>query len=90
MGIHDMQVENLDDFLTPREVAALLPRTSVDTVRRMIRNGDLPAIKTYGGHWLVRRADALALRHKMMTQLASEVDLASLAAEPLLSSELPA
>lgn len=85
-----MQVENLDDFLTPREVAALLPRTSVDTVRRMIRNGDLPAIKTYGGHWLVRRVDALALRHKMMTQLASEVDLASLAAEPLLSSELPA
>ena len=85
-----MQVENLDDFLTPREVAALLPRTSVDTVRRMIRNGDLPAIKTYGGDWLVRRADALALRHQMMTQLASEVDLASLAAEPLLSSELPA
>ena len=44
-----------DDFLTPKEVLAILPRTSVDSVRRQIRNGRLPASKTFGGHYLVPR-----------------------------------
>lgn len=42
-----------DDFLTPKEVAEVLPRTSVDSVRRQIRSGRLPASKTFGGHYLV-------------------------------------
>lgn len=83
-----MQVESLEDFLTPREVASLFPRTSVDTVRRMIRNGDLKAVKTYGGRYLVHRDEAQAARRRM-TQPASRSGPASLTAESNLPSEFP-
>ena len=63
MGVHDMQHEDKDDqqadkwkdgdFLTPKEVAEVLIRTSVDSVRRQIRSGRLPASKTLGGQYLV-------------------------------------
>ena len=42
-----------DDFLTPKEVAEVLFWMSVDSVRRQIRSGRLPASKTLGGKYLV-------------------------------------
>lgn len=42
-------------FLTPQEVSALL-RVSVYTVRRWIKDGDLPAYKI-GRGWRIREAD---------------------------------
>ena len=54
MSVQDMQHEDEDDrqagkwkdgdFLTPKEVAEVLSRTSVDSVRRHIRSGRLPAL----------------------------------------------
>ena len=59
MSVQYMQHEDEDDrqagkwkdgdFLTPKEVAEVLSRTSVDSVRRHIRSGRLPASKTLGG-----------------------------------------
>lgn len=42
-------------FLTPQEVSALL-RVSVYTVRRWIKEGDLPAYKI-GRGWRIRETD---------------------------------
>lgn len=42
-------------FLTPQEVSAIL-RVSVYTVRRWIKDGDLPAYKI-GRGWRIREAD---------------------------------
>ena len=63
MSVQDMQHEDEDDrqagkwkdgdFLTPKEVAEVLSRTSVDSIRRHIRSGRLPASKTLGGQYLV-------------------------------------
>lgn len=70
--------EETDDFLTPKEVAAVLPRTSVDSVRRQIRSGRLPASKTFGGHYLVPRW-AVEEELRRMTRLS----------RPQRSAELP-
>ena len=50
-----LPLERFGDFLTPKEVASVIPRTSVDSVRRRIRSGRLPATKNFGGRWLVPR-----------------------------------
>ena len=42
-------------FLTPREVSGLL-RVSIQTVRRWIKEGDLPAYKI-GRAWRIQEAD---------------------------------
>jgi excisionase family DNA binding protein len=42
-------------FLTPQEVSSLL-RVSVYTVRRWIKDGDLPAYKV-GRSWRIRESD---------------------------------
>ena len=55
MSLHLMQTDREEDFLTPQQVAALLPNTSADTVRRWIRNGELEAVKNLSGRYLVPR-----------------------------------
>ena len=45
-----------DDLLTPREVARLL-RVTRKTVSRWAIEGELPCIKTLGGHRRFRRSD---------------------------------
>mgnify|MGYP000871258415 CR=1 FL=1 len=58
-----MQVQALGDekYLTPSQVASLLPNTSVDSVRRWIRSGALAARVLPNGRYLVRQADAESL-----------------------------
>lgn len=53
--MHLMHTDREEDFLTPQQVAALLPNTSADTVRRWIRNGELEAVKNLSGRYLVPR-----------------------------------
>ena len=60
MNVHHMQV-NGDEALTPSQAAALLPNTSVDSIRRWIRSGALPAQKLPNGRYFVRRGDVEAL-----------------------------
>jgi len=55
MSMHLMHTDREEDFLTPQQVAALLPNTSADTVRRWIRNGELEAVKNLSGRYLVPR-----------------------------------
>ena len=55
MSMHLMPTDREEDFLTPQQVAALLPNTSADTVRRWIRNGELEAVKNLSGRYLVPR-----------------------------------
>ncbi|WP_407641264.1 helix-turn-helix domain-containing protein [Actinomyces bovis] len=43
--------------MTPSQVATLLPNTSVDSVRRWIRNGALPARVLPNDRYLIRRSD---------------------------------
>lgn len=52
MNDHELRAD-----LTPAQVAALLPNTSVDSVRRWIRSGTLPARSLPNGRYLVRRSD---------------------------------
>ena len=60
-NMHDMHARDGDDLLTPSQVAKFLPYTSVDSVRRWIRSGALPAQSLPNGRYLVRRADAEGL-----------------------------
>lgn len=53
--MHFMHTDREEDFLTPQQVAALLPNTSADTVRRWIRSGELEAVKNLSGRYLVPR-----------------------------------
>lgn len=53
--MHLMHTDREEDFLTPQQVAALLPNTSAATVRRWIRNGELEAVKNLSGRYLVPR-----------------------------------
>ena len=55
MSMHLMHTDREEDFLTPQQVAALLPNTSADTVRRWIRNGELEAVRNLSGRYLVPR-----------------------------------
>ena len=55
-----MQVDD-DEALTPSQAASLLPNTSVDSIRRWIRSGALPAQKLPNGRYFVRRGDVEAL-----------------------------
>ena len=55
MSMHLMHTDREEDFLTPQQVAALLPNTSADTVRRWIRNGELEAVRNPSGRYLVPR-----------------------------------
>lgn len=55
MSMHLMHTDREEDFFTPQQVAALLPNTSADTVRRWIRNGELEAVKNLSGRYLVPR-----------------------------------
>lgn len=56
-----MHAMNLRDDLTPAQAAALLPNTSVDSVRRWIRSGALPARTLPNGRYLVKRSDVEGL-----------------------------
>ncbi len=47
----------VSDLLTPNEVAPLL-KVAASTVRGWITRGHLPAFRTPGGEWRIRRADA--------------------------------
>lgn len=58
--MHHMQVDD-DEALTPSQAASLLPNTSVDSIRRWIRSGALPAQKLPNGRYFVRRGDVEAL-----------------------------
>ena len=60
MHVHHMQVDG-DEALTPSQAASLLPNTSVDSIRRWIRSGALPAQKLPNGRYFVRRGDVEAL-----------------------------
>lgn len=60
MNVHHMQVDD-DEALTPSQAASLLPNTSVDSIRRWIRSGALPAQKLPNGRYFVRRGDVEAL-----------------------------
>lgn len=60
MNVHHMQVDG-DEALTPSQAASLLPNTSVDSIRRWIRSGALPAQKLPNGRYFVRRGDVEAL-----------------------------
>jgi excisionase family DNA binding protein len=44
------------EILTPREAAQLL-QVSLETVRRLLRNGQLPGRKVGPRQWRIRRAD---------------------------------
>lgn len=60
MNVHHMQVDD-DEALTPSQAASLLPNTSVDSIRRWIRSGALPAQKLPNGRYFVRRGDVEVL-----------------------------
>ena len=60
MNVHHMQVDD-DEALTPSQAASLLPNTSVNSIRRWIRSGALPAQKLPNGRYFVRRGDVEAL-----------------------------
>ena len=49
------------EYFSPTQAAALLPNTSVDSIRRWIRSGALPAQKLPNGRYFVRRGDVEAL-----------------------------
>lgn len=56
-----MNASGFGDVLTPSEAASLLPNTSVDSIRRWIRNGTLRAHRLPNGRYLVWRSDVEAL-----------------------------
>lgn len=60
MNVLHMQVDD-DEAMTPSQAASLLPNTSVDSIRRWIRSGALPAQKLPNGRYFVRRGDVEAL-----------------------------
>jgi excisionase family DNA binding protein len=55
MRMQAVNPSELQSFLTPQEVSDLL-RVSVYTVRRWIKEGDLPAYKV-GRGWRIRQSD---------------------------------
>jgi excisionase family DNA binding protein len=55
MRMQSANPSELQSFLTPQEVSDLL-RVSVYTVRRWIKEGDLPAYKV-GRGWRIRQSD---------------------------------
>lgn len=57
-------------FLTPQEVSDLL-RVSVQTVRRWIKEGALPAYKV-GRAWRIRRADLDRWLNRQRTAVPAE------------------
>ena len=61
MNVHEMKEPDAGEALTPSQAAALLPNTSVDSIRRWIRSGALPAQKLPNGRYFVRRGDVEAL-----------------------------
>ena len=61
MNVHQMKEADVDEALTPSQAASLLPNTSVDSIRRWIRSGALPAQKLPNGRYFVRRGDVEAL-----------------------------
>lgn len=61
MNVHQMKETDVDEALTPSQAASLLPNTSVDSIRRWIRSGALPAQKLPNGRYFVRRGDVEAL-----------------------------
>lgn len=61
MNVHQMKEADVDEALTPSQAATLLPNTSVDSIRRWIRSGALPAKKLPNGRYVVRRGDVEAL-----------------------------
>lgn len=61
MNVHQMKETDVNEALTPSQAATLLPNTSVDSIRRWIRNGALPAKKLPNGRYFVRRGDVEAL-----------------------------
>ena len=61
MNVHQMKEADVNEALTPSQAASLLPNTSVDSIRRWIRSGALPAQKLPNGRYFVRRGDVEAL-----------------------------
>lgn len=49
-----------EELILPAEACAMLGVTD-QTLRRWVESGDLPAIRTVGGHRRYRRSDVLAL-----------------------------
>ena len=73
-----MHTVSEEDFITPQKLAALLPNTSADTVRRWIRNGELEAVKNLSGRYLVpRRALSQVLKPAAPAGLAGSAPSAS-------------
>lgn len=48
-------LEQFGEFLTCKQVASVLPHTSVSSVQRGARSGRLAATKSLGGEWLIPR-----------------------------------
>lgn len=54
------------DLITPKEAADLL-RLNVETVRRLLRTGQLPGCKVGPRQWRTRRVDLEAYLHPART-----------------------
>lgn len=52
------------EFFTTGE-AARMCGVQLNTIKNWIRNGEIPAVRTPGGHWRIPRAGFLAFMHRM-------------------------
>ena len=84
MNVHHMQVDG-DEALTPSQAASLLPNTSVDSIRRWIRSGALPAQKLPNGRYFVRRGDVEALLSPAFPSTSSS----AMSSDPSVDGVLP-
>ena len=50
-----------EELISPKELALLLPSTSVSTVQRWARKGKIPHVKLPSGRYFFRRSDVEAL-----------------------------
>lgn len=88
MNVHQMKEADIDEALTPSQAASLLPNTSVDSIRRWIRSGALPAQKLPNGRYFVRRGDVEALLSPALPSTPSAVSAPS-SAGPSVDGVLP-
>lgn len=52
-GGDSLVLKRFGEFLTCKQVASVLPHTSVSSVQRGARSGRLAATKSLGGEWLI-------------------------------------
>ena len=81
-----MQVDD-DEALTPSQAASLLPNTSVDSIRRWIRSGALPAQKLPNGRYFVRRGDVEALLSPALPSTSSSATSSGSSVDGVLPGE---